>query len=151
MYQRILVPIDGSAAATLGLHEALGLAIEHGARLHLLHIVDNPPMRVEMSATTSPEELRANRHRHGKRLLAEPQRRAAAAGPRAHSALGVVAHPRAASAWVGLARDCGCDLIVMGMQRRRGMERLTFGNDSGRVAQLSPVPVLLVREQAAAA
>jgi nucleotide-binding universal stress UspA family protein len=151
VYQRILVPIDGSAAATLGLHEALGLAIEHGARLHLLHIVDNPPMRVEMSATTSPEELRANRHRHGKRLLADAHRLAAAAGAPADTALREVAHTRLADAIVEEARDCGCDLIVMGMQRRRGMERLTFGNDSGRVAQLSPVPVLLVREQAAAA
>lgn len=151
MYRRILVPLDGSAAATLGLHEALGLAVEHGARLHLLHIVDNPPMRVEMSATTSAEELRANRHRHGKRLLAEAHRVAAAAGAAADTALREVARTRIADAIVEEARECGCDLIVMGTQRRRGMERLTFGNDTARVARLSPVPVLLVREQAAAA
>ena len=151
MYRRILVPFDGSAAATLGLHEALGLAVEHGARLHLLHIVDNPPMRVEMSATTSPEELRANRHRHGKRLLDEAHRVAAAAGAPADTALREVARTRIADAIVEEALECGCDLIVMGTQRRRGMERLTFGNDTGRVARLSPVPVLLVREQAVAA
>ena len=151
MYRRILVPLDGSAAATLGLHEALGLAVEHGARLHLLHIVDNPPMRVEMSATTSAEELRANRHRHGKRLLAEAHRVAAAAGAAADTALREVARTRIADAIVEEARECGCDLIVMGTQRRRGMERLTFGTDTARVARLSPVPVLLVREQAAAA
>jgi nucleotide-binding universal stress UspA family protein len=151
MYRRILVPLDGSAADTLGLHEALGLAVEHGARLHLLHIVDNPPMRVEMSATTSPEELRANRHRHGKRLLAEAHRVAAAAGAAADTALREVARTRIADAIVEEASECGCDLIVMGTRRRRGMERLTFGNDTARVARLSPVPVLLVREQAAAA
>ena len=76
---------------------------------------------------------------------------AAAAGAAADTALREVARTRIADAIVEEARECGCDLIVMGTQRRRGMERLTFGNDTARVARLSPVPVLLVREQAAAA
>ena len=151
MYRRILVPVDGSAAAELGLHEALALAAEHGGRLHLLHIVDNPPMRVEMSATTSPEELRENRHRHGKRLLAEARRLAARAGTPADTALREVTRTRLADAIVEEAHACGCDLIVMGTPRRRGFDRLTFGSGGARVARLSPVPVLLVREQAAAA
>jgi len=150
VYQRILVPIDGSTAAERGLHEALALAAEHGARLHLLHVVDNPPMRVEMSATTSAEELRANRQRHGKRLLAEARRVAARAGTPADTALREVARTRLADAIVEEAVACGCDLIVMGTPRRRGFDRLTFGSGAALVARLSPVPVLLVHEQAAA-
>ena len=116
-----------------------------------LHIVDNPPMRVEMSATTSPEELRENRLRHGKRLLAEARRLAAGAGTPADTALREVTRTRLADAIVEEADACGCDLIVMGTPRRRGLDRLAFGSGGARVARLSPVPVLLVREQAAAA
>ena len=40
MYSRILVPIDGSPTSQPGLDEALALARELGARLHLLNVVD---------------------------------------------------------------------------------------------------------------
>ena len=40
MYERILVPVDGSPTSNLGLAEALKLAKLTGARLRLLHVVD---------------------------------------------------------------------------------------------------------------
>ncbi len=40
MYQKILVPIDGSETATLGLSEAIRLAKNQGARIKLVHIVN---------------------------------------------------------------------------------------------------------------
>ena len=39
-YKRILVPVDGSATANLGLREAMKLAKEQGAAIHLVHVVD---------------------------------------------------------------------------------------------------------------
>ena len=44
-----------------------------------------------------------------------------------------------------------CDLIVMGTHGRRGLQRLTLGSQAEAVARASPVPVLLVRLQPAAA
>src|SRR3954470_10575720 len=40
MYRRILVPVDGSATATLGLRHAVGLAKALGARIRLLTVVN---------------------------------------------------------------------------------------------------------------
>src|ERR1035437_8110562 len=40
MYQRILVPIDGSTTSTQGLDEAIKLAKLTGASLRLIHVVD---------------------------------------------------------------------------------------------------------------
>jgi len=40
MYQRILVPIDGSATAARGLAEAIALGRLTGARLQLVHVID---------------------------------------------------------------------------------------------------------------
>ena len=40
MYQRILVPVDGSHTSTLGLQEAVRIAIDQRARLRLISVVD---------------------------------------------------------------------------------------------------------------
>ena len=40
MYSRILVPVDGSEAATAGLEEAIKLAQSPDARLRLVHVVN---------------------------------------------------------------------------------------------------------------
>ena len=40
MYQRILVPVDGSSTSTRGLDEAIELAKLTGANLRLIHVVD---------------------------------------------------------------------------------------------------------------
>ena len=40
MYQRILVPVDGSPTSNAGLAEAIKLAKLTGARMRVLHVVD---------------------------------------------------------------------------------------------------------------
>ena len=40
MYRRILVPVDGSKTAALGLREAIRLAKEGRAKVRLVHVVD---------------------------------------------------------------------------------------------------------------
>ena len=40
MYQRILVPVDGSHTSTLGLQEAIRIAIDQRARLKLISVID---------------------------------------------------------------------------------------------------------------
>ena len=40
MYQRILVPVDGSEASKRGLQEAIKLAKATNARLQLVHVVN---------------------------------------------------------------------------------------------------------------
>ena len=40
MYQRILVPVDGSPTSNAGLSEAIRLAKLTGARVRVLHVVD---------------------------------------------------------------------------------------------------------------
>jgi nucleotide-binding universal stress UspA family protein len=40
MYQRILVPFDGSATSSRSLDEAIGIAMLTGASLRLIHMLD---------------------------------------------------------------------------------------------------------------
>jgi hypothetical protein len=60
MYKRILVPIDGSATATRGLQEAIGLAADLKAELILLHVIDDFPLLVEMASAINVEATLMN-------------------------------------------------------------------------------------------
>ena len=60
MYQRILVPLDGSATALRALHEATRLAVEQRAELMLLHIVAGFPTVGEIASPYSLEDLAAS-------------------------------------------------------------------------------------------
>ena len=42
MYQRILVPVDGSHTSTLGLQEAIRIALDQRAHLRLISVIDDP-------------------------------------------------------------------------------------------------------------
>jgi nucleotide-binding universal stress UspA family protein len=48
------------------------------------------------------------------------------------------------------ARQSGAELIVMGTHGRRGLSRVALGSDAELVLRESSVPVLLVRQPAAA-
>jgi len=54
---------------------------------------------------------------------------------------------RPADLIVAEAKASGADLIALGTHGRRGLKRLALGSDAELVVRLSPVPVLLVREQ----
>ena len=48
MYQRILIPFDGSPTPDAGLAEAIKLAKLTGARVRVPHVVDEMPFLVTM-------------------------------------------------------------------------------------------------------
>lgn len=147
MFRRILVPIDGSATAERGLQEAIGLAAEQKAALVLLHVIDAFPSMVEMSSTTSFEQMRSNLVRYGEELLAAASKTAADAGVASERLLREVMRSRVADVIVEEAAKAGCDLIVMGTHGRRGFSRLALGSDAERVLRQSPVPVLVLRHE----
>ena len=49
MYQKILVPVDGSETSLRGLQEAIALARLTGGQLRLLHVVDELSAAMSMS------------------------------------------------------------------------------------------------------
>ena len=48
------------------------------------------------------------------------------------------------------AKSWKADLIVIGSHGRRGVERALLGSDAERILRVAPVPVLLVKPEAAA-
>lgn len=146
MYDRILVPIDGSAPSLRGLQEAVALGKCLGARLVLLHIVDDFPMVVDMAPAPAYQQTLELMRQRGHEVLARASETVQAAGLTAEALLRDVQQETVADAILDQVRTSSCQLIVMGTHGRRGMKRLAMGSDAELVLRASPVPVLLVRE-----
>jgi nucleotide-binding universal stress UspA family protein len=147
MYQRILVPLDGSATAERGMREAIKLAAGQQATLFFLHVVDDFRMLVEMTSVRSYDEMLKGLRHYGLEILAKARHEAELAGVHRESLLREVTNERVAQVIVDQAKQHGCDLIVMGTHGRRGFNRIAMGSEAEQVARTSTVPVLLVRQE----
>ena len=151
MYERILVPVDGSAPSLRGLQEAMAIGKQMGSRLVLLHIVDNFPMLLEMAPAPAYSQTLGLMRERGEEMLDKARSTVLAAGLEADTLLRDIQQETVADAILEQARQSDCQLIVMGTHGRRGMKRLAMGSDAELVLRASPVPVLMVRQQDGAA
>lgn len=147
MYQRILVPLDGSPTSERGLREAIKLASGQQATLFFLHVVDDFRMLVEMTSVRSYDEMLKGLRHYGLEILAKARHAAEEAGVHRESLLREVTNERVAQVIVDQAKQHHCDLIVMGTHGRRGFNRIAMGSEAEQVARTSAVPVLLVRQE----
>lgn len=145
MYRRILVPVDGSATSARGLREAVALAKDQGAKLRLVHVVDEGVVLGGAEAGVDLEPVLAALARTGRTLLERGLRTAAKAGVDADSAIYESMSGPAADSILTEATKWRAELIVMGTHGRRGVRRLVLGSDAEQVVRLAKVPVLLVR------
>ncbi len=145
MYQRILVPIDGSATSSRGLQEALSLARTCRASLVLLHVVEYAPVMLEMATSSTWELVARDLQTQGQDLVDAARREALAQGIACEAHVVDAAALRVCDVVVEQARQHRCDIVVMGTHGRRGVAHALIGSDAERVIRLSPVPVLLVR------
>ena len=151
MYQRILVPIDGSATGARGLEEAIKLGKLTGARLRLVHVVDE--LSFAMSAgyglTYTGDVLNVLREA-GTEILGKAINHAKAAGLEADSVLNDSFAGRVCDLVLAQAKAWDADLIVLGTHGRRGVGRMFMGSDAENIVRGATTPVLLVRSDAAA-
>lgn len=145
MYQRILVPIDGSATSLRGLDEALRLAKLTGARLRLIHVVDELKYVTgfETFATYSGDVVPLMAQA-GRQILERGRMRAKLAGIEAESVLFTSLAGRVSELVVEQAKAWNADLIVLGTHGRHGVARAVLGSDAEQVLRMAPIPVLLV-------
>jgi nucleotide-binding universal stress UspA family protein len=145
MYKQLLVPVDGSEPAMLGLAEAIKIAKSDGAKLHLVHVVDEVvPFGVDIPGSYVDQFIDALQAR-GKEILGKAERMVLEHALKSESVLLETVGGRAADLIVEHAKQCKADLIVMGTHGRRGLRRLALGSDAELVVRASPVPVLVVR------
>jgi nucleotide-binding universal stress UspA family protein len=146
----ILVATDFSADADAALVWASRHAARIGAPLHVLHVVHDP---AEASGF----------YRKGRRDGSETMAEAAEKMMASHIAKAREAHPELAALQsakpelvsglasgriVEVAKRDGAQLIVVGSRGRTGLSHLLIGSVAERVAQLAPMPVVIVKPEA---
>ena len=150
MYQRILVPVDGSPTSEKGLQEAIGLAKLTGGRIRVLHVVDDLPflMASEGYAAIGGDVLEVLTDA-GRAILAAAQQRVQEAGVPVDGAMFDSLHGRLCDRVVEQIAEWKADVVVLGTHGRRGVRRLVLGSDAEQVLRAATVPVLLVRGEEA--
>ncbi|HJY38663.1 MAG TPA: universal stress protein [Steroidobacteraceae bacterium] len=150
MYEKILVAVDGSATSLRGLDEAIKVAKSTGARLMLVHVVDELVIATDYVPTAYSAPIFEALRESGARILAQAATVVRRADLSCEQKLVETLSGRVADEIVKQAGEWRADLIVMGTHGRRGLERLALGSDAEMVLRLSSVPVLLIRERSAA-
>ncbi len=152
MFERVLVPLDGSplSEAVLNWVAKLGSS-ERTPEIFLLRVVVPVPSLAAAAyegyvpldpPTADIDELLAD----ARAYLGQVAQRL---GPH------VAAHPlarvgEAGREIVAAARECGADLIAMSTHGRSGLGRLVLGSVADQVVRTAGLPVLLIRPSAAA-
>lgn len=143
MYERILMPVDGSACSQRALEEGLRLAAELDAEVLLLHALEDPLAMGYATPESLPyaARLAEDLKTEAERILERASRRAEELGVRATTRL--VEHRDPIDA-IHDAED-EVDLVVIGTHGRRGMERWMFGSVTEGALRRSGKPFLIVR------
>ncbi|MGM0447371.1 MAG: universal stress protein [Methanobacteriota archaeon] len=149
LYDRILVPTDGSPEGELAVCHALDLAAVHGASVRAIYVVDTARY-AGMPMETTWEGVGDLLYDDGEAALETVCELAADRDVNVETA---VVEGSPSREIITHAEETGCDLVVMGTHGRGGIDRLLLGSVAEKVVRGSSVPVLTVRigdEEAAA-
>ena len=144
MYQRILVPTDGSEITAKAVATAVSLAKLSGASLVALCVKEPfPYSAISEMQPVPPQEFYDAQERIASARVKAVLDAAAAAGLACDGATVEALHPW--EAILDVAKQKGCDLVVMASHGRRGIAALLIGSETSRVLTHSTLPVLVVK------
>lgn len=141
MYDRVLVPTDGSEPSLRAAEHAAELAARFDATLHALYVVDADPSPLAVSRADVRETLREVGEQAAEATFEKVQPLADDAGVDLETA---VVEGAPAEQIVDYATEQAVDLVVMGTHGRSGLGRRLLGSVTERVVRNAPVPVLTV-------
>jgi nucleotide-binding universal stress UspA family protein len=147
MYKRILVAVDGSPTSMRGLDEAVRVAKATGGRILLVHVVNELIVAPDFVPSVYYESVILSLQASGVQVLELAASAARKADVPCEQKLLETMGVRAADEIVREAKEWKADLIVLGTHGRRGLKRLAMGSDAELVLRMSPVPVLMVRDE----
>ncbi|MBS3760279.1 universal stress protein [Halodesulfurarchaeum sp.] len=141
LYDRIVVPTDGSASSRPAIDHAIKLATVHDATIHALYVV-NIASFSGVPTEGSWEGVSQALEREGQEALDIVE---AACEAREVPVERLRLEGRPSQRVVEYATEEDGDLIVMGTHGRGGLDRLLLGSVAERVVRSAPVPVMTVQ------
>ena len=153
MYQKILVPLDGSAFAEQALCHAEQVAQAGQTEIHLLSVAplleDQSPAAVDLYPVYVYRDYLVDHKQEMERInieltgyLERVSRQVQAAG---YAVVSAIRFGQPADEIITYAVKTGCDLIAMSTHGRSGIGRWVYGSVADKVLRGSSIPVLLVR------
>ena len=144
MYQRILVPVDGSNTSTLALQHAIRFAKDQRAQIKIVHVVAH----LEAWGLEGHISLDKSFRENGTQLINEAAAIAREDGIAVETTLLESKGRRPSAVIVEEARHWPADIIVMGSSGRGRVDEFVFGSVADGVLRTSSVPVLLLPARA---
>ncbi|MCL7418951.1 MAG: universal stress protein [Halalkalicoccus sp.] len=147
MYERILVPTDGSNVAEVAVDHAVDIAEKYGAEVHALFVADVDAVayglgteqvdRIQQGNFSGMTDLREDAQEATGYVKEQAEARGLSvverhAGGRPHDMI------------ADYAADHDIDLVVMGSHGRSGVRRALLGSVTERTLRSTHVPVLVV-------
>lgn len=144
MYQKILVPLDGSELAKKALDHAEKLAAFFGSEIVLFEVIPYLPIYGSPELVTPlviDEKQKEAAERYLQGLAEELQKK----GLRASAT--VKTGQQVAVEIIEYAKEIGADLIVMSTHGRSGITRWVLGSIALKVLTRAETPILLLRSR----
>ena len=144
MYQRILVPVDGSATSERALDEAIKFAQQQNAQVEVVHVLEDISYFDNEDYLNYAELIQTMRG-IGEKILAQAQKKLQQAGVVAEIKLLETQGERIASIIATEAKNNLADLIIIGTHGRSGFSRMLMGSIAEGVVRTAHIPILLIR------
>ena len=147
MYEKILVPTDGSDTAENAVEHALDIAEKYGAEVHALYVVDVDSMSLSLGAE-QVDRLQQGQFDEMEEVKSKAEEATGyvADAARVHGLEAVehIAGGQPHRVVAEYAEDHDIDLVVMGSHGRSGVKRALLGSVTERTLRSTDVPVLVV-------
>lgn len=137
MYEKILLPTDGSEESKEAVNHAEELAERFGAEIHVIHIVDIRKQAGEPRVPTQVESMREN----GEKIIEETTE-SMEKSVKTDVRVGIP-HQEIND----YVEEHDIDLIAMGSHGRSGLNRMLLGSVTEKVLRTCSVPILTVQNE----
>jgi nucleotide-binding universal stress UspA family protein len=139
--RRVLLPTDLSESADRALKQAVELAVQHRAKIDILHVVTLPGL----DPAEAQKALDGYMARVEKEVFDDLATRSEAIRTRGLAVETVLLRrPYPIEAILGWIRDNAPDVVVMGTHGRTGLKKLLLGSVATRIVLEAPCPVMTV-------
>lgn len=146
MYNRILVPLDGSEVAEQVLPPVIELARCTGAEIVLLRVTDLRVYEYLMPAPEFGARVNEQARDEARQYLSRVSAELRALGLKVRTQM-VHESTVVYSTILNTAKELGVDLIAMSTHGRSGLARMVLGSVADDVIRHAELPVFLVRPQ----
>lgn len=142
MYEKILIPTDGSETAEFAAEHAIGLAKGIGAKLIAVYVIDVSAF-AGIPTEAVWESMKGILEDEGRKSLEQIEMLAKEANVESET---LVVEGSPGDEIVKAAEERGVDLIIMGTAGRTGIDKFLLGSVSEKVVRHASCPVMVVRK-----